>query len=145
MKFLPLCPVYGIGATILLLIKPVLPQNKLIYFLVGLILCSAVEYFFNSFFKTAFNIKVWDYSNSKYNINGNISLSYSLIWGLMSMIVLNFAENILSFLSLFPNLVTFFLLFCFTIDFFESMYLFKKYEIKLIKKYCMVMDTNKKA
>ena len=51
MKFLPLCPVYGIAATMLLFISKLIPKNIILYFIIGVLICSFVEYFFNEFFK----------------------------------------------------------------------------------------------
>ena len=145
MKFLPLCPVYGIAATMLLFISKLIPKNIILYFIIGVLICSFVEYFFNEFFKISFKIKLWDYSTSKYNLNGNITLNFSLIWGLFSMILMSFADEIISFLIFFPSTITFFLLFLFTIDFFESMYLFKKRDIAYVQSYCSVMTENEKS
>lgn len=61
------------------------------------------------------------------------------------MILMSFADEIISFLMFFPSTITFFLLFLFTIDFFESMYLFKKRDIAYVQSYCSVMTENEKS
>lgn len=136
MKYLPLCPVYGIGAVLLIMIKPILNNNIILYFIAGVIVCSAVENLFNGFFKTAYKIKFWDYSDAKYNFNGNICLSFSVIWGLVSILFLSISDSIMIFLANFPNIITFFLLFCFVLDLVDTLYFFKSSEIKSIQFFC---------
>lgn len=136
MIYLPLCPVYGIGAVLLIMIKPILNNNLFLYFLAGFIVCSAVENLFNDFFKTAYKIKFWDYSEAKYNYNGNICLSFSILWGIISMLILPFSERFMIFFANFSNIITFFLLFCFVLDLVETLYYFKNSHIKSIKVFC---------
>ncbi|MBQ7128828.1 MAG: putative ABC transporter permease [Clostridia bacterium] len=139
MKFLPLCPVYGFAVTIVLLNKPLLFNSKILYFSFGFIICSAAEYLFNSFFKEKFNLKIWDYSKNILNLQGNICITYSLIWGFLSLIILNFSEKILFFFSAFPNILTYFLIFLFINDLLESYNLFKNNTIKQINIYCQAI------
>ncbi len=136
MKYLPLCPVYGIGATLLILIKPILNNNILLYFIAGVIICSAVEYLFNDFFKNAYKLKFWDYSDTKFNISGNVCLSFSVIWGLIAVLLLSVSDWIIIYLANFPAMITFFLFFCFVLDTIETLYFFKKAEINKIKVFC---------
>ena len=126
MKYLPLCPVYGIGAVLLITIKPILNNNIILYFIAGIIVCSAVENLFNDFFRTAYKI----------NFNGNICLSFSIVWGLISIILLSVSDSIILFLKGFPSIVTFFLLFCFVLDLTDTLYFFKNAEIKSIQAFC---------
>ena len=136
MKYLPLCPVYGIGAVLLIMIKPILNNNLILYFIAGVVVCSAVENLFNDIFKTAYKIKFWDYSDNKFNYNGNICLSFSIIWGFVSILLLSASDAIIIFLKGFPNTITFFLLFCFVLDLTDSLYFFKNSEIKSIQVFC---------
>ena len=136
MKYLPLCPVYGIGAVLLITIKPILNNNIILYFIAGIIVCSAVENLFNDFFRTAYKIKFWDYSDNKFNFNGNICLSFSIVWGLISIILLSVSDSIILFLKGFPSIVTFFLLFCFVLDLTDTLYFFKNAEIKSLQAFC---------
>ena len=143
MIYLPLCPVYGISVTILFAFKPFLLNNFVLYFIAGFIICTTVEYLFNEFFKKTFSIKLWDYSNLKLNLNGNICLSYSIIWGVLSTLILYFYPKIISYLSAFPKIISYFLLFIFILDLIESFYYFKHGAINSIKSFCPVADENK--
>lgn len=79
--FGPICPIYGTGAIII--IAFLYPVENLIYtFIIGTILVSALEYIVGYILETMFDSKWWDYSDNKFNIQGRVCLSFSLIWGL---------------------------------------------------------------
>lgn len=136
MKYLPLCPVYGISVSIMFFINNFIGKNLIFNFILGLIVCTSVEYSFNAFFKNFYRIKFWDYSGEKLNLRGNICVNFSLIWGIFSMILLSFSQNLMVFFSFFPNYITFFLYFCFIVDLFATLYFLKKEDIEKIKFYC---------
>lgn len=99
-------PLYGFGAVILNLIcnlfNPINSNYKIIIiFILSVILLSILEYFTGFVLLKFFNLKLWDYSDRKFNINGFICLEFSLIWGFLSLIfflfifpwINNFAYN----------------------------------------------------
>lgn len=83
--FGPFLPIYGIGAITTLLMGCVLNDLHpyINFFIIGIIL-SVVEYLGGMFSEKLFNLKLWDYKNNKYNVNGRISLLYSFIWALLA-------------------------------------------------------------
>lgn len=139
MKFLPLCPVYGASITLLFFIKPALKYNKLLYFIAGFVICTTVEYLFNSFVKEKFNLKFWDYSDSKFNLQGNICIEFSVIWALISSVLLHFYDDIMLFFYNFPDVISVAFALYFTVDLFETYYLYKNNEIGYINKFCPVV------
>ncbi len=78
----PLCPIYGTGAIIIIFFLDGVKDNFLYLFLGGVVLTSVLEYITGYVLEKIFNTKWWDYSNDKFNLNGYISLSFSLAWGL---------------------------------------------------------------
>jgi uncharacterized membrane protein len=47
-----------------------------------------LEYWVGDLFESTFNLKLWDYSDSKYNINGKVSLVFSIGWGFLAMFLI---------------------------------------------------------
>ena len=74
----PLCPIYGFGAVIMILIFGLLPQNVFIIFLSSMILLTIWEYIVGVILEKLFKTKYWDYSNVKFNINGRVCLKNSI-------------------------------------------------------------------
>lgn len=84
----PFCPIYGFGClSIILFLKPI-ETNYIFLFVGSVLLTSVLEYITGFFLETAFNSTWWDYSDKHYNIHGRICLSFSLIWGLISIFIL---------------------------------------------------------
>lgn len=89
--FGPFVPVYGIGALFIILIQNYIFQLPLLaQFTVYVIVLSVIEFFTGEFFEQLFNLKLWDYSDSKFNFKGKISLFFSLGWGLLAIGVSHF-------------------------------------------------------
>ncbi|HBN80313.1 MAG TPA: hypothetical protein DD433_02900 [Ruminococcaceae bacterium] len=90
----PFCPVYGFGA--LLNITALLPASgKLPFpwdfaflFLGGMILTSALEYATGYLLEKLFHATWWDYSKHRFNLHGRICLHNSLLFGLMSVLLI---------------------------------------------------------
>ncbi|MEG0327226.1 MAG: putative ABC transporter permease [Erysipelothrix sp.] len=83
----PLVPIYGFGAmTILFVLDPFL-NNPLLVFLLGILLTSSLEYITSYIMEKAFDMRWWDYSKRKFNINGRVCLRNSLMFGALSVIL----------------------------------------------------------
>ena len=84
----PLCPIYGFGTlSIIVLLNPI-DTNYFLLFLGSVFLTSFIEYITGYILETSFNSTWWDYSDKSYNFHGRICLSFSIIWGLVSMFIL---------------------------------------------------------
>ena len=84
----PLCPIYGTGALVIMLLlvplrelTPYLYVNELIIFCVGMVVCDIVEYMTSFIMEKLFKARWWDYSNKKYNLHGRICLTHTIYWG----------------------------------------------------------------
>ena len=51
-----------------------------------------MEYVTGAVMERLFNVKYWDYSNQKFNLNGYICLTSSLGWGLFSVLLVKFVH-----------------------------------------------------
>ncbi len=93
----PFCPVYGFGIlSIIILANPIInlmPNNAIIkngiLFIYTVIITSAIEYFTGFLLETFFKTTWWDYKKRPFNIKGRICLKFSIIWGLISLVILN--------------------------------------------------------
>lgn len=81
----PLCPVYGFGGLIIAYILGPLQGNYIALFLMGMVACTVLEYITSWLLEKLFHAKWWDYSDNRFNINGRVCLSFSLIFGALSV------------------------------------------------------------
>ena len=86
--FGPLCPIYGFGAVILLLITKKMYGKPFQKFLIATVLFTAFEYFVSLILEEIFGLRWWDYSNEFLNIQGRVSLMYTIFWGAIGLILL---------------------------------------------------------
>ncbi len=84
----PFCPIYGFATlSIIVLLKPI-EANYIFLFLGSIFLTSIIEYLTGYILESVFNSTWWDYSDEPYNLHGRICLVFSIIWGVISIIIL---------------------------------------------------------
>ena len=85
--YMPVCPIYGFGA--ILILASMLPISNLWYLvlLLGILLTSGLEYLTSYIMELIFHMRWWDYSKRKFNINGRVCLRNSLMFGALVMLV----------------------------------------------------------
>lgn len=88
--FGPLCPIYGFGAVIFILIFDGLKGHNLKKFIISMIVFSLFEFVASWILEIVFHLRWWDYSNAIFNIQGRICLSFSIVWGLSGIIFSNY-------------------------------------------------------
>ena len=81
----PFCPIYGLGAILLIMCLEPIKQNKIKVFLYGMLIGASFEYFSSFTMQALYGVKFWDYPNYLLNINGRTCLIYALSWGLLSL------------------------------------------------------------
>lgn len=87
----PYLPLYGFGLTVLYLmagLEDLIPvenntARKLILFIIMSITMTAIEFIAGEIFIIRMHIKLWDYSDNKWNIKGIICPLYSFFWALL--------------------------------------------------------------
>lgn len=82
---LPLKPMYGIAATLLIYIKAYSPTW--IFLISALIVPTTVEYWTADLMLHFYNHRYWDYSNCSYQHKGYICLRFSIYWFFLSLIL----------------------------------------------------------
>ena len=83
----PYIPIYGVGACVILLVAYPFRENGFLVFFSGLICCTILEYFTGWLMETLFKRQFWDYSMLKLTYKNRISLLSSLVWGVMSLLM----------------------------------------------------------
>ena len=85
----PFCPVYGVGATILIILLEKYKNNPIKLFIIGSILGNIIEYLLSYILEAIYGIKFWDYAYVDLNLNGRICIRYSIFWGVLSVLLIN--------------------------------------------------------
>ncbi|MCM1368512.1 MAG: hypothetical protein NC184_06875 [Roseburia sp.] len=84
----PLCPIYGCGVTLILLILGNRAETPWAVLLIGIALPTLLELVGGWAMETFFHNKWWDYSDRKLNFKGYICLEFSILWGLAAVCVI---------------------------------------------------------
>lgn len=84
---MPFLPIYAVGAITITISLQSLTNPLLVYGL-GVIVTSILEYLTSFIMERLFHTRWWDYSHYKYNLNGRICLKNSLLFGVLSLVVI---------------------------------------------------------
>ncbi len=100
----PICPIYGVGALLMILLLKKYYDDILALFIMSTILGAILEYITSYILEKIFKIRWWDYNNKKFNINGRICLEASIIFGFLGVITVRFIYPLFrDVLLLLPN------------------------------------------
>ena len=129
----PYCPIYGIGSVVIIFYLTQYKENFLTVFILGMFICSALEYFTSYIMEKLFKARWWDYSDRKFNLNGRICGFNSLLFGIGSIAIIYIFQPILELLLLITNSKILFIinitsLIIFAIDTIISFNVAKKFE-----------------
>ncbi|MGI5895555.1 MAG: putative ABC transporter permease [Oscillospiraceae bacterium] len=83
----PFCPIYGFGALLVIGLFSKYENDLLALFLLSMTVTSIVEYIASVLLEKLFHLTLWDYSGRKWNINGRVCLRNSLLFGLLSVLM----------------------------------------------------------
>lgn len=84
----PYCPIYGTGGIIMVLFLTNYLHSPIILFCMGVIISSLLEYITSYLMEKVFNLRWWDYSGEKYNIEGRVCLTTSIAFGLLGLFMM---------------------------------------------------------
>ncbi len=87
----PICPIYGYGALMLISFLWKYRNNNLKLFIYAGVIFSAFEYLVSYILDALFAMNWWDYTNEFFNLNGRISIFYSIAWGIIAILFINHA------------------------------------------------------
>ena len=109
--FGPICPIYGVGSLICVLLIGPLHLSWLLEFLLMVVLCDVIEYITSVVLEKIYHVRWWDYTTeSKLHLNGRISIETSIGFGVGGIFILHliqpFFSNLLGLLNLPALLIT---------------------------------------
>lgn len=88
----PFCPVYGIGATFLIIVLNKFKDSKIKVFLLGGIAGDILEYLMSYVLEAIYMTRFWDYSYTNFHLNGRICFTYTLFWAILSVTLIYIAK-----------------------------------------------------
>ncbi len=106
----PYCPIYGVGALIMMFFLQQFENKIAILFIASILILTIWEYIVGVFLETVFKTKYWDYSDQKFNIQGRVCLLNSIAWGVLGVIFVKILhptiENVLKMIN--PQIIKYF-------------------------------------
>lgn len=84
---LPLLPIYGTGAVMLLWLSLPVKDSPVMVFVVGVVGATALEFVTGWVMERLFKVRYWDYSKQPFNVKGYICLSASITWGFLALLL----------------------------------------------------------
>lgn len=81
----PFLPIYGSGAITVLFVALPFRETPLLVYLTGMFAATLLEYVVGVVMEALFKIRYWDYSNQRFQFQGHICLSSSIVWGFFSV------------------------------------------------------------
>lgn len=93
---IPLCPLYGFMSVINTIFLTELSHRLFFLFLSGALLATLLEYITGHLMEKIFHKKLWDYSHLKWNLGGYISARNSMIWGILTIIMIRLTNPLIS-------------------------------------------------
>lgn len=134
----PYCPIYGIGCILIIILLSSYKNHPAGMFVLAILICSVLEYFTSYLMERMFKARWWDYSKTKYNINGRVCLDTMLPFGIIACIVIYIINpTIMSVINRIPetrlNILTLVLAIIFILDLIASFNIVNNFK-KTIKK-----------
>ncbi len=91
----PLCPIYGVGGILVIFALKPLSGNIVLLFIVAGIATSCLEYATSWVLEFLFATKWWDYSVNRFNVNGRVCLLNTIVFGIISVLVVRLMDPML--------------------------------------------------
>ena len=88
----PVCPIYGVGAVIVILLLTPLSDNLLLLYAGSVLLTSVLEFITGFILEKIFHQRWWDYTDEHFNIMGYVCLRFSLMWGFGCVFVMKIIQ-----------------------------------------------------
>lgn len=90
---LPLLPIYGSGAIVVLFVSLPLKNYIVLVYLAGAAAATLLELVVGLSMEAIFKVKYWDYSEERFQYKGVICLSSTLFWGVLSVFLTEVAQS----------------------------------------------------
>ena len=85
----------GLCGLLIGLINEITPKmNTILQMLLGSVIVTIIEFVTGYIINIKLDLNIWDYSNLKFNILGQVSLLFSVLWFFLSYIVIRLDDYI---------------------------------------------------
>ena len=81
---LPMLPLYGTGAVMMLWVSLPVKNNLFLVYCSGVVAATLLEYVTGYVMERLFKVRYWDYTKQPFNLHGYICLTSSIAWGFFS-------------------------------------------------------------
>ncbi len=88
----PFCPVYGVGAALLIVLLNNYKKEYLKLFIIGAIVGNVIEYMLSYILEAYYGTRFWDYSFIDWNLNGRVCIKYSIFWGILAVVLIRWIQ-----------------------------------------------------
>lgn len=92
----PCLPIYGIGSLLITFFLQKYEHDIIALFIISTTLCSTLEYLTSLILEKIFNLRWWDYTYKKFNINGRICLKFSALFGIGGVLIIKFINPLIN-------------------------------------------------
>ncbi len=83
----PFSPIYGFGAVFMTIVLNRFHRRPLWQvFLISAVVGASFEFFVSWFLEVGFGVTAWNYSDTKFNIDGRTNLAFAFAWGFLGMV-----------------------------------------------------------
>ena len=82
---LPMLPLYGTGAVMMLWVSLPVKNNLFLVYCSGVVAATLLEYVTGYVMERLFKVRYWDYSDQRFNLHGYICLTSSIAWGFLTI------------------------------------------------------------
>lgn len=84
----PYCPIYGFSSILMLIFLSKYEDDPWVLFIMAIVLCTTVEYFTSFIMEKLFKVRWWDYSHMRFNLNGRVCLTNSVLFGALGLFLI---------------------------------------------------------
>ena len=115
----PYLPIYGISSVIMRIFLDRYQDDLFVLFVMAAFICTIMEFITSYILEAIFHTRWWDYHNKKFNIDGRVCLSNSILFGLGGVFIIKVLSPIVDKIVMFLlpyKIITFLLFLCFLFD-----------------------------
>lgn len=94
----PYIPIFGVGGIFMTLFLNRYSNDIFVLFITSMCSCLIIEYLCSLFLEKLFNLRWWDYSNMKFNLDGRICLENGILFGIAGVLVIKILYPFLSYI-----------------------------------------------
>ena len=119
----PICPIYGVGVTVVVYFLTPYKDNLILLYVMSTILVTVLEGITGYLMDKIFHHKWWDYTNQPLNIGGYVCLIFSLVWGVACVLIVRVIHPVIhKILTFIPHTVGLIILIVLEISIFVDLY-----------------------